>query len=71
MLYWQSLSSLVLTFAGNIRSFPKKEASERFSNWIGSGLALNDCKVYKDKRSSVLDLIVSIERNFFCNIDTW
>jgi len=29
-----------LTFAGNIRSLPKKEASERHSNWVGSGLAL-------------------------------
>jgi hypothetical protein len=29
-----------LTFAGNARSFPKKEASEMCSNWIGSGLAL-------------------------------
>ena len=29
-----------LTFAGNTRSLPKKEASERCSNWVGSGLAL-------------------------------
>jgi hypothetical protein len=29
-----------LTFAGNNRSLPKKEASERHSNWVGSGLAL-------------------------------
>ncbi len=29
-----------ITFAGNTRSLPKKEASERSSNWVGSGLAL-------------------------------
>ncbi len=29
-----------LTFAGNTSSLPKKEASERHSNWVGSGLAL-------------------------------
>ncbi len=29
-----------LTFAGNNRSLPKKEASERTSNWVCSGLAL-------------------------------
>jgi len=29
-----------LTFAGNTRSLPKKEASERCSNWVGSGLPL-------------------------------
>ena len=29
-----------LTFAGNTISLPKKEASERHSNWVGSGLAL-------------------------------
>jgi hypothetical protein len=29
-----------LTFAGNTRSLPKKEASERCSNWVVSGLAL-------------------------------
>ncbi len=29
-----------VTFAGNTRSLPKKEASERSSNWVGSGLAL-------------------------------
>ncbi len=29
-----------LTFAGNTRSLPKKEESERWSNWVGSGLAL-------------------------------
>jgi hypothetical protein len=27
-------------FAGNTRSLPKKEASERSSNWVCSGLAL-------------------------------
>jgi hypothetical protein len=29
-----------LTFAGNIRNLPKKEASEKHSNRVGSGLAL-------------------------------
>jgi hypothetical protein len=29
-----------LTFADNTRSLPEKEASERPSNWVGSGLAL-------------------------------
>ncbi len=29
-----------LTLAGNTRSLPKKEASERYSNWVGFGLAL-------------------------------
>jgi hypothetical protein len=29
-----------LTFGGNTRSLPKKEASERCSNGVGSGLAL-------------------------------
>jgi hypothetical protein len=29
-----------LTFTGNTRSLTKKEASERCSNWVGSGLAL-------------------------------
>jgi hypothetical protein len=29
-----------LTFGGNTRSLPKKEASERSSNWVCSGLAL-------------------------------
>jgi hypothetical protein len=29
-----------LTFAGNTRSLPKKEASESSSNWVCSGLAL-------------------------------
>jgi hypothetical protein len=29
-----------LTFAGNTGSLPKKEASERCSNWVGCGLAL-------------------------------
>ncbi len=29
-----------LTFAGNTRSLPKKEASERSSNWVCTGLAL-------------------------------
>ncbi len=29
-----------LTFAGNTRSLHKEEASERHSNWVGSGFAL-------------------------------
>ncbi len=29
-----------LTFAGNAMNLPKKVASERCSNWVGSGLAL-------------------------------
>ncbi len=29
-----------LTFVGNTKSLPKKEASERTSNWVGSGLDL-------------------------------
>jgi hypothetical protein len=29
-----------LTFAGSIGSLPKKEATERSSNWVCSGLAL-------------------------------
>jgi hypothetical protein len=29
-----------LTFAGNTRNLPKKEASERHSHWVGSGFAL-------------------------------
>ena len=29
-----------LTFSGNTRTLPKKEVSERCSNWLGSGLAL-------------------------------
>ena len=29
----------ILTFAGNTRSLPEKEASERSSDWVCSGLA--------------------------------
>ncbi len=29
-----------LTFAGNTSSLPKKDASERCYNWVGTGLAL-------------------------------
>jgi hypothetical protein len=29
-----------LTFDGNTRSLPKKEASGRHCDWVGSGLAL-------------------------------
>jgi len=54
-----------ITFAGNTRSLAKKEASERCSNWVGSGLTL------KDKRSSLLSLIVCDEGKGFYNIDAW
>ncbi len=52
-----------LTFAVNNRSLPKKEASERHYNWVGSGLALEilrpDWKGFsKDKPSSLLGLMV-------------
>ncbi len=39
-LYLAITSQSSLTFAGNTRSLPKKEASERSSNWVCSGLAL-------------------------------
>jgi len=39
-LYLSVTSKFSLTFAGNAWSLPKKEASERHSNWVGSGLAL-------------------------------
>jgi hypothetical protein len=39
-----------LTFAGNTRSLPKKEASERSSNWVGSFLALK----FKDLTGKVV-----------------
>jgi hypothetical protein len=29
-----------IIFVGNTRSLSKKEASEKHSNWVGSGLAL-------------------------------
>ncbi len=39
-LYLAKTFQSSLTFAGSARSLPKKEASERSSNWVGSGLAL-------------------------------
>ncbi len=39
-LYLSITFQYSLTFAGNTRSLPKKEASERCSNWVCSGLAL-------------------------------
>jgi hypothetical protein len=63
-----------LTFAGNTRSLPKKEASVRHYNWVGSGLALKfygqTGKGFKDKPSSLLGLVVSGEGKKFYNIDT-
>ena len=66
-----------VTFAGNTRSLPKKEASERSSNWVGSGLAVivkfktRLERVSKGKPSSLLGLIISEEGKKFYNIDTW
>ncbi len=39
-LYLAITFQSILTFVGNTRSLPKKEASERPSNWVGSSLAL-------------------------------
>ncbi len=39
-LYLEVTFQSSLTFAGNTRSLSKKEASEKSSNWVGSGLAL-------------------------------
>ncbi len=39
-LHLAKTSHSSLTFAGNTRSLPKKEASERRSNWVDSGFAL-------------------------------
>jgi hypothetical protein len=39
-LYLEIIFKSSLTFAGNTRSLPKKEASERHSNWVCSDLAL-------------------------------
>jgi hypothetical protein len=55
-----------LTFAGNTRSIPKKEASERCSIWVGSGLALK----VKDLTESLLGLVISDKGKKFYNIDT-
>ncbi len=39
-LYLAIIVQSSLTFAGNTRSLSKKEASERFSDWVCTGLAL-------------------------------
>jgi hypothetical protein len=39
-LYLAITFQSILTFASNTRSLPKKEASERSSNWVCSGLVL-------------------------------
>ncbi len=54
-----------LTFAGNTRSLPKKEASERHSYWVGFGMPSNfkTCleRVSKWKPASLLGPVVSDE----------
>ncbi len=61
-----------LAIAGNTRSLPKKEASERCSNWVGSGLALKlrlDYKVIaRYNHSSLLGLVVSNEGKSFITL---
>ncbi len=64
-----------LTFAGNTRrSLPKKEASDRHSNWVGSGFALKLYDLtgnsFQGKHSSLLCLVISDEGEKFYNIDT-
>ncbi len=65
-----------LTFAGDTRSLPKKEASERGAP-IGSALVLPSNsktwleRVSKGKPSSLLGLIVSDLGKRFYNIGTW
>jgi len=39
-LYLAITFQFSLTFAGSTRCLPKKEASERHCNWVGSGLAV-------------------------------
>ncbi len=39
-LYLEITFQSSLTFAVAPRAYPRKEASERYSNWVGSGLAL-------------------------------
>ncbi len=59
-------------FVGSPRSLPKKEASERSSNWVGSGLALK----FKDmtgegvkiKHTSLLGLIISEKEKGFITL---
>jgi hypothetical protein len=52
-----------LTFGGNTRGLPKKEASEKSSNWVCSGLALKfkdlTGKGVKGKPSSLSGLVIS------------
>jgi len=63
-----------LTFVGNTRSLPKKEASERHSNWVGSGLALKFYdqteKRFQGQTPSLLGLIFSDKGEKFYNINT-
>ncbi len=65
-----------LTIAGSTRSLPKKEASERSSNWVCSGFALNSKtwleRVSKGKPSSWFGLVISNkEKKKFYKIFTW
>jgi len=55
-----------LTVAGNTRSLPKKEASERRFNWVGSCLAL---KFLDLTGKGFQGRIVSDEGKQFYNID--
>ncbi len=58
-----------LMFAGNTRSLPKKEASERCSNWVGSRLALNSRKEFL--RTNTLAYWASsslMKEKFFINL---
>ncbi len=61
-----------LTFAVNTTSLPKKEATERRSNWVGSGLALK-FKYLTQKgfqgQTSLLGLVVNDEGKKFYNVD--
>jgi hypothetical protein len=63
-----------LTFAGNAKSLPKKEASGTCSNWVGSGLALKFWtwleRVSKEKWSSLLALSSAMKEKKIYNIDT-
>ena len=63
-----------LTFAGSTRSLPKKEASERSSNWFALALPSNSQtqleRVTRGKLSSLLGLVISDEGKKFYNIDT-
>jgi hypothetical protein len=64
----------ILTIAGNTRSLPKKEASERCSNWVGSEtcpqILRPDWKGFPRTNTIFLALIVSDEGKKFYNIDS-